>query len=71
VRAVVVIAVNVVAQQLSQMALTEYDGVIEQFPPHAADPALGDAVLLRAAIGSPRRFDAERLYRRDDLCGED
>ena len=53
------------------MMLVEDDGVVEQLPADATDPPLGDAVLPRAAEGRPRRLDAERFHRRDDVFRED
>jgi hypothetical protein len=69
-RAVVVVIVDIIAEQPTQVALAEHDDMIEQLAADAADPALGDAVLPGAAMGSPRGCDAERPERGDDLRGE-
>src|SRR5260370_41024717 len=53
VRAVLVVIGNVLSQQSAKVTLVEDDGVIEQFAPHASDPALCGAVLPRASQSRP------------------
>src|SRR5262249_1684453 len=69
-RAVIVIVSDVLAEQSPEMTFVEYDDVVEQLSAYTSDPALRDSILPRAAVCSPRRFDAERRHRRYDLRGE-
>ena len=50
VRTVVVVVGDVFAQEPTEMSFVEDDDVVEQFAAHAADPALGNAVLPRAPV---------------------
>jgi hypothetical protein len=70
VRTVVVVVGDVLAEEPTEMSLVSDGDVVEELAAHAADPALGDAVLPRGAVGGPRRLDAEGSHRGDDLGGE-
>jgi len=70
VRTVVVVVGDVLAEEPTKMPLVEDNDVVEELAAHAADPALGDGVLPRAAVGGPRRLDGEGPHRGDDLGGE-
>ena len=50
-RTVVVVVGDVPAEKPSEMPLVSDDDVVEELAAHAADPALGDAALPRAAVG--------------------
>src|ERR1017187_6228098 len=63
---VLVVITDVLSQQPSQVPLIENDHVIEQVPPHAANPALRNSVLPGTAECGPNRSAAHRLHCRDD-----
>src|ERR1017187_6866752 len=67
---VLVVITDVLFQQPSQVPLIENDDVIEQVPPHTANPALGNAVLPRAAECGANRLAAHRLHSRDHIGTE-
>jgi hypothetical protein len=48
-----VVVLDVLAKQASQMVLADHDHVIEQFPSHASDEALGGPVLSGALKDRP------------------
>src|SRR5262249_51461485 len=70
VRAVFVGVRDVLAEEPTQMPLGEDDDGVQDLATHAADPALGHAVLPRAAVPGPRRLGAEGPHGGDDLAGE-
>src|SRR5262249_52888406 len=59
VRAIVVVVSHVLGEHPTEMALVQDDDVVEQLAAHAADPALGYAVLPGAAVRRPLRRDTE------------
>ena len=60
-RPVLVIIADVVIHEAFQMVFIEYDHMIEQFAPTAADEPFRNAILPRASDASPFRLDAEAL----------
>src|ERR1039458_6583557 len=67
---VLVVITDVLIQQPSQVPLIENDHVIEQVPPHTANPALGNSVLPRTAECGANRLAAHRLHGRDHIGTE-
>src|ERR1035441_4538358 len=67
---VLVVIRDVLSQQPSQVPLIENDHVIEQVPPHTANPALSNAVLPRTAECGANRLAAHRLHGRDHIGTE-
>ena len=60
-RPVLVIIADVVIHKAFQMVFVEYDHVVEQFAPTAADNPLRNAILPRASEAGPFRLDTEAL----------
>src|ERR1022692_203096 len=67
---VLVVITDVLSQQPSQVPLIENDHVIEQVPPHTANPPLRNSVLPRTAECSATRLAAHRLHGRDYIGAE-
>ena len=61
---------DVLLQQPSQAPLIENNHVIEQVPPHTANPALRNSVLPGTAECGPNRLAAHRMHGRDDIGAE-
>ena len=55
-RPVLVVKTDILFQQPSQVPLIENDHVIEQVPPHTANPSLRNSILPRTAEGSAHRL---------------
>src|SRR5664280_1397024 len=62
---VLVVITDVLIQQPSQVPLIENDHVIEQVPPHTANPPLRNSVLPRTPECSANRLAAHRLHGRN------
>src|ERR1035441_667725 len=62
---VLVVITDVLIQQPSQVPLIENDHVIEQVPPHTANPPLRNSVLPRTPECSATRLAAHRLHGRN------
>src|ERR1019366_547933 len=67
---VLVVITDVLSQQPSQVPLIENDIVIEQVPPHTANPALRTSGLTRTAECDANRLAAHRLPGRDRIGTE-
>lgn len=66
-RPVFVVVGDVFVHQAFQMSLAEDDHMVEQVPPAAADPTLGNAILQWALEAGPRWLDAEAFHGVDDF----
>ena len=66
-----VIVGYVSSHESDEMALAENHNVLQELAPTAADPALGRAVLPRAAIRGANRLCAHGPYELDDRRAED
>ena len=66
-RPIRVVITEVLDHEAFQMALIEYDDVIEQVAPTGADPTLRNTVLPRAFKADSLRLNAEALDGIDDL----
>jgi len=64
--ALLVVVVDVFAEQPSEMVFVQDDHVVEEFSAHAADYTLRGSVLPWAAEGCPLRVDLETLDRVSD-----
>src|ERR1035441_162708 len=62
---VLVVITDVLSQQPPQVPLIENDHVIEQVPPHTANPPLRNSVLPRTPECSATRLAAHRLHGRN------
>ena len=69
-RPIRVVITEVLDHEAFQMALIEYDDVIEQVAPTGADPTLRNTVLPRTAETGPLGLDAKAHYRVDYFFGE-
>lgn len=58
---------DVLIYEAFQMAFIENDHLVEQIPPARANPSFGHAVLPRTSETGSFWFDAEALYRINDL----
>ena len=61
-RPVLVIIADVVFHEAFQVALVEYDHMIDQFATTAANEPFRNTILPRASEAGPFRFDTEALY---------
>jgi len=64
--ALVVVVIDVLAKEPSEMTFVEDDDVIEQLPTNGANGALSRTVLPRAPVCRPLRFDSEAIDRMGD-----
>ena len=61
---------DVFVHEALQMALVEYDHMVEQIPTAVADESFGNTVLPRASEAGSLRLDAEALHGVDDFSIE-
>jgi hypothetical protein len=62
-----VVAVDVLAQQASQVVLAEHDDVVQKLPTYTSDKALGRSVLPRGLERCALGSDAQSLGGLRDL----
>ncbi len=68
---VLIVVVDVLAQESPQVPLVDHDHVIQQFASNGPDPALRGTVLPRTSVFGPLGLDSELPNRLGDAIRED